>query len=325
LEKAPAVWRDQASRVVFLVGPARSGTSLLYKALCLHPDVTYISNWVRRFPALPELAVLDRLADSAPAAARRAVWFGGGGNAYVYGAGRPLFARLFPMPVEGEPVFRHCDITDAPGGVDDTRTPDLYRLRRTFARITRAGGGHVLLNKRIANNVRIPLLREAFPEARFVQLVRDGRAVAYSLSRVDWWLDSLAWWYAGTPRQWAERGGEPWEMCARNWVEELRAIEHGLGHVPPDRRYDLRYEDFIEWPRQTLLDVAEFCGLSPNRSWLRELDMLRFPNRNERWPHELGADVLERVTAIQHDLLMRYGYLARGDASHRGGASDVEG
>ncbi|MBV9253816.1 MAG: sulfotransferase, partial [Actinobacteria bacterium] len=35
---------------LFLVGAPRSGTSLLYKALCLHPDAAYISNWVNRFP-----------------------------------------------------------------------------------------------------------------------------------------------------------------------------------------------------------------------------------------------------------------------------------
>ena len=35
---------------VFLLGPARSGTSLLYKLLCLHRDVAFISNYVARAP-----------------------------------------------------------------------------------------------------------------------------------------------------------------------------------------------------------------------------------------------------------------------------------
>ena len=34
---------------------------------------------------------------------------------------------------------------------------------------------------------------------RFVVLVRDGRAVAESLSRVDWWETNHVWWYGGTP------------------------------------------------------------------------------------------------------------------------------
>ena len=53
---------------MFLVGAARSGTSLLYRALCLHPDVAYVSNYVRRalegaYPGLAEaeVVVLDKL------------------------------------------------------------------------------------------------------------------------------------------------------------------------------------------------------------------------------------------------------------------------
>ena len=41
---------------VFILGPARSGTTLLYKGLCLHPDVAFISNWSARFPRLPVVA-----------------------------------------------------------------------------------------------------------------------------------------------------------------------------------------------------------------------------------------------------------------------------
>jgi hypothetical protein len=33
-----------AAGPLFLVGVPRSGTTLLYKLLCLHPDVAYISN-----------------------------------------------------------------------------------------------------------------------------------------------------------------------------------------------------------------------------------------------------------------------------------------
>ena len=58
------------------------------------------------------------------------------------------------------------------------------RLRTAFARVQASAGGDCLVSKRIANNRRIPVLVEAFPDARFVNLVRDGRAVAYSLTAI---------------------------------------------------------------------------------------------------------------------------------------------
>ena len=57
---------------MFLIGAARSGTTLLYKALCLRGDSAYISNWVRRAPAAPQLAVLNRVARRFPEMRRRA-------------------------------------------------------------------------------------------------------------------------------------------------------------------------------------------------------------------------------------------------------------
>jgi hypothetical protein len=290
---------------VFLVGAARSGTSLTYKLLCLHPDVAYISNWVARFPALPHLAALNRVGRAAPNRQRR-VWFDEGSNAYVYGRTRPLRDRLFPMPVEGEPVYARCGIT--PSG-EDAGEPSLSRLRQAFGTIRRASGGGRILNKRIANNRRIPLLLRAFPSARFIDVLRDGRAVAYSLSRVDWWEDSEVWWYGGTPRRWREEGRDPWEICARNWVEELDAIEAGLGQVPRDQVLGIRYEELVEDPIPTLGRMAGFAGLAPSARWRSAVAALEFPNRNETWRERLPAEVVQRITTIQRDRLAEHGYL----------------
>jgi Sulfotransferase family len=291
---------------LFIVGAPRSGTSLLYKLLCLHPEVAWISNWSRRAPAAPAVAGLNRLARRFPAT-RRAVWFGGdGANAYVYGRRRALGERLFPMPVEGEPVYRHCGIGEGPA---DGGPAQAARLRRAFAGLRRWGGGRVLVSKRIANNQRIPLLAAAFPEARFVHLLRDGRAVAYSLSRVDWWENGVVWWYGDTPRHWREQGGDPWELAAAHWVRELASIEEGLAAVPPDRRLELRYEELVRAPVAVLQRVARFAGLADDPGWTAELGRLRYPDKNQAWAERLAPEVRARVETIQGEELRRRGHV----------------
>ena len=131
----------------------------------------------------------------------------------------------------------------------------------------RWGGGTHFINKRIANVRRIPLLAAAFPNARFIDITRDGRAVAVSLSRVDWWEDSVVWWYGGTPKAWREDGRDPWELCARNWVEEVRAIDSGLDELNPKQVLRLTYEEFTAEPVETILRVAAFAGLDDVASW----------------------------------------------------------
>jgi hypothetical protein len=98
--RPPAGRVSRTNAPVFLLGPARSGTSLIYKLLCMHPESAWISNWLARVPAATSAAVLNRVTTHAPRARRR-VWFGAdGSNAYVYGRRREIRDRLFPMPHE---------------------------------------------------------------------------------------------------------------------------------------------------------------------------------------------------------------------------------
>lgn len=295
-----------ASPPLFILGAPRSGTSALYKALCLHPEATWLSNVERRAPRVPALAVLNRVARWAPATRQR-VWFGAdGAKAYAYGGPRSLVQRTFPQPVEGEPVFAAAGIPAVAG--TPGASPRQLRLRRDLERRRRAAGGRVLVSKRIAHNTRIPLLHTVFPDARFAVITRDGRAVAASLSRVDWWPDSPLWWYGGTPADWAAGGGDPYEVCARHWVEEVGAIERGLVDVPVAQVVRVRYEDLVGDPTGTLLRVAAGGGLAPSLQWQRSLAAVRFPDQNEAWRTRLGSSAAT-VERLQSAELERLGYL----------------
>ena len=292
------------TETVFLVGPARSGTTLLYKVLCLHPDVAFISNWRSKFPSVPAVSLLDRLRRHAPSVVRR-TWFPGS-DAYVYGRARAPWDRAFPSPVEGEPVYRSAGVA-RPGGPPPASADPSIALPAAFGSIRALGGGSCLVSKRIANNLRIPLLHEIFPRARFVFLIRDGRAVARSLARVDWWETSHIWWYGGTPAAWRAEGKDPWDLCAEHWVKEAQAIEDGLEAIPDDQQFRLRYEDLVRDPINHFGEVARFLGLSESDPWRASLDTLPIEDRASAFPDD---SVVERIVAIQRRTLERYGYVA---------------
>lgn len=305
--------KDLGDAPVFLLGAPRSGTSLLYKAVCMHPQAAWISNWVRTYPAATALAAANRIPRRFPEM-QRGVWFGVDSNAYVYGRRRSVWERAFPMPVEGEPIFERAEASvdnaaDGAGESGIARAGQVRFLRTKLRSIRRFAGASTFVNKRIGNNRRIAMLITAFPHARFVDLIRDGRAVAYSLSRVDWWLDTVPWWHGDTPRQWEAEGGNGWELCAREWVEEVDAIERGLGLVPSDQILHLSYERVIRSPIESLRSVAAFAGLPRTRDWLDRVARLDFPDRNEVWRERLDAAAVETIEEIQRDMLIRHGYL----------------
>jgi hypothetical protein len=285
---------------LFVVGAPRSGTSLLYRTLALHPEAAWISNYLRRLPGLPEISVLNRVAGRWPAMRSR-VWFGeDGDNAYRYAGRRSLIERVFPQPVEGEPVFTHRGV----GELGPTPTPDARqsRLAGDLRRAVRAAGGTVLVSKRIGHNRRIPLLHGIVPQARFVSVTRDGRAVARSLAKVDWWPESHIWWYGGTPLDWAAEGRDPVELCARHWVREVEAVRAGVAAVPPELVHEVRYEELVREPRRVLGEVASFAGLGADAEWEASLARLAFSDKN------VGARDAH-VERFQEPLLRELGYL----------------
>jgi sulfotransferase family protein len=292
---------------VFLIGAPRSGTTLLYKALCLHPGVSYISNWHRRVPGLDAIAALNRVPRRI-SSLQAYGWFEHG-DAYVYGRHRGLLRRIVPAPVEGEPIFVRAGVP-ADAGLEPAPGEDavIARLRASFDRVRRYGGGNHVVSKRIANNRRIPLLARAFPEARFVNLVRDGRAVAYSLAGVDWWESDVVWWCGRTPTEWAAAGADPWELCAQHWVEEVSAVDRGLESVPASHVLSIRYEQLIDDPAAMLLHVAGFAGLGDVDGWRERAAKLCEREVSETW-RKLGADDVKRIETVQRPHLESLGYL----------------
>jgi len=296
----------RTSAPAFVLGAPRSGTSLVYKLLCLHPDAAWLSNYVRRAPSAGWLGALNRLAPAFPER-RRAVWFGpGGGDAYAYDRARSPAERLFPQPVEGEPVYALHGLSDDPGRAAPPGAAS--GLARSFEQVRRAAGGRVLVTKRIANNGRLGVLTEAFPGARYVRVTRDGRAVAASLAAVDWWSTSRVWWYGGTPEDWAAEGRQPLALCAEHWVREVGLLDrevaaHGVQVL------DVRYEDLVAEPVPVVGAVAAYAGLDPgDRRWQAEVASVRFPNRTDGWRRRLEAAAVELIEDVQGPTLVRLGY-----------------
>jgi hypothetical protein len=297
---SPAAGAD----VAFLVGAGRSGTTLLYKLLCLHSDVAYVSNYENRLPWFPD-GLATRLVAHRTDAKLRA-WFGQGGNAYFID--RPWLKKLFPTPHEGESVYAACGVPLFPGPEElpDART--VRRLRERFAGIRRRAGAQILLSKRTANNRRIRYLAAAFPEARFVHLVRDGREVAQSLAAVEWWDDHRVWWDGRTALE-IERDGTPrLAVCARNWVRELQELRYQLADVPPRNVLELRFEQILREPVAQLARVVRFLGLEASHEYLRAIAALNLKPGAARWDYQWDRQQLDLVLRETRPMLRQLGY-----------------
>jgi len=293
------------ARVAFLVGAGRSGTTLLHKLLCLHPQLAYISNYENRFAWLPDGLACGAI--SGRLQAKLGAWFDQGGNAYF--VGRPWFKKIFPTPHEGESVFASCGIPlfPSPDYLPDQPASDC--LKRRFENFLRRSGASVFLSKRTANNRRIRLLSAIFPAARYVHLLRDGRDVTHSLATVEWWDNHTVWWDGRTPLE-MERSGEPRvSVCARNWVHEVQELQSELARIAPARVLELRFEELLSDPLSHLQRVLKFLGVDFSVAYRDAIESLSLRPVRARWASDWSADQLDCVLEVIRPMLQELRYV----------------
>ncbi len=287
---------------VFIVGTGRCGSTLLSRCLSMHPDVLSLSELMvfatdlggRIAQAFPQGPV------SGPALWRilggahprhtlmlrhdvmmdEALYRPGPGRRFDRDSGIPAIAATTLPALTDDPdaLFDRvaaiaASLPPAPIGVQYTALFD--RLRDAFGArlwVERSGGSLRIVRR----------LREHFPEARFVHIVRDGRDVALSMSRhygfrlafaaaqiteilgVDPYEHADRRWEADLPDNLLPYLPErfdaaafradttPLPLCGHYWSGEIRNGLDALRGLSSDRLLTLRYEELLAEPKAVL-------------------------------------------------------------------------
>ncbi len=173
---------DVLSSPIFFIGMPRSGTTVVFEAFAAHPHLGWVSNYSSRFPKWPVLNYIMRLTENNRWSIR--------GSKRQYGK-VSLINKLLPKPKEGYPFWEmYC----GKNFLWDFHLEPLFdaqeekKLRSVFEKTLKYQGKTRLATK-LTGPPRISYLRSIFPDAVFVHVVRDGRAVVDSLLRVDFWKE----------------------------------------------------------------------------------------------------------------------------------------
>ena len=288
---------EAVDRPVFVVGCARSGTTVVFHALAEHPHFAWISNWSNRFGDASAWLALAKLRH-APGV-------------------RALGKRgLRPRPVEGYRPWIDC----FPGfnrpardlAAHDCGDACADRMRALVARHTSVQQSPRFIAKYTGWS-RFGFMDRAFPDARYVHVVRDGRAVAASLLEVGFWEG----WRG--PEQWrwgplSEEHERLWEASDRSFavlaglqwkllVENIREAGAELG----DRYREVRYEEFAADPLSSVDALRLWCGLPAAARLAERVTALGVRDVGEKW-RTLGVEEQGRLSEALGPTLRALGY-----------------
>ena len=204
------------------------------------------------------------------------------------------------------------------------RAAGVFRTSYRLLLLAAGDGGRRFAEKNPENCFVLPFLAETFPDARFIQIIRDGRDVAVSHAEKPWLSSSSA----GTGRR--GRGGQEWGPWARWWVEPDRAEEfaavsdtrrtawswrrftasarEGLAALPADRALTVRYEDMVRDPGSTAETVARFLGHDRAPAELHAAFARADAGSVGRWRRSLDEEQQQDVELEAGALLRELGY-----------------
>jgi hypothetical protein len=198
----------------------------------------------------------------------------------------------------------------------------------------RRGEGDLrLLEKTPQHCFSVAFLIRAFPGARFVHIVRDGRDAALSYSRQPWLSEHSAgsgrretggYPLGPVPRFWVEperrdefRRTSDWHRCIWAWRRFVEAAQAGLAELPRERVCELRYEQVVAQPRDAAEQLARFLAVdlaSSRQALVDSLCQAHGPGVGV-WRNELTAAQLAIAEAEAGRLLQRLGYALAGGAN----------
>ena len=163
------------------------------------------------------------------------------------------------------------------------------------------------VNKNPRNSLRIGFLNEIFPDAIFLHLIRDGRAVANSILRSrmkhngDYWGVQPPGWQSLLDKP-------PLEACALQWKLTVEQVQKSAEELPADRYLEVRYEDFVSAPLDIFEMVFQRCGLGwKPEHWKGILEDLQ--NMNYKWQENFDSRDTRGLNSQLGDLLTRLGYM----------------
>lgn len=278
--------RDTATsfQAVFIVGCPRSGTTLMQRMLDAHPDVAVAPEtfFIRRFwRRRADYGDLERDAH---------------------------FERLL-RDITAMPEFAEMGLDADAFAVAAREGPRTYAavFRLLLDRFAAKRGARVVGEKTPNHVLYLPTLHAFFPEARFIHVVRDVRAVVSSWQSVPW------------------SSGRPWRD-AEVWVEYVaagRAAACWLGEA----LCVVHFEDLVRTPAAVLRRVSRRLGIAYDPAMLafhehtpRTVNVEREPWKEgvtqpldpataEQWRDRLTPHQVAQVEAVAGAEMAHWGYV----------------
>lgn len=302
--------RSRLAMPVFFIGVPRSGTTIVFEAFARHEEIGWLSNYTEKFPGLPFFNLLVPLCD----------------NKLFYLSSEKkqhnkvlLGNKILPKPAEAYSFWnRKTGIDFAKKYLTGEFADEIHRNKvcSSINRIIGYQRKHRFSTK-ITGPARIGYLRSIFPDAYFIHVIRDGRAVVNSLLNVKFWKqgkgDEEVWWDGGINEQelieWRKKGADPAVLAAIQWKKIITLAREESSLIPESHYREIRYEEFIINPVKLIHSLYSWAGLKASSRFEKYISKKgKYEDMNKKYQQKFSPDVVSAITESMSPLLKDLNY-----------------
>jgi Sulfotransferase family len=266
---------------IIVFGTGRSGTTIISDIIFHHEDLAWHSNYQELFPKFAGINYVRRLFDNS-------LWHIIGMNTQN---NKSLINQVCFRPIE------RYDFWEAITGprIDFSRNfllnervteEERIYIRTFFAKMVKYQHRKRLAFK-ITGPSRMEYLSSIFPDAVFVQIVRDPVATVRSWLEVKWsnQITNQLWWegaYSDEELKKAKEISNDQALFAAFQYRKLMestAYEINKLHA---NVYTASYEDFVKEPKGFIAKIMEYVQLKPSKFVHAYMEKISVQNRNNR-------------------------------------------
>jgi hypothetical protein len=281
---------------IFIIGSGRSGSSIFHEMFSKHSDVTWLSKYCEKYPHKPHLNKFLMQLNNIPLINKFIPW-NYPGECYNFWE---FYCKGFRTP------FR--DLTS-----EDVSVKANKNIKAALSKMLTKKRSTLLI--KITGWPRIGYLQHIFPDAKFIHIIRDGRAMVNSMLNVNWW-----WGWRG-PQNW--RWGELSEEQHKLWakfnysfvalagielVKLMEAIEKAKKNTDSNNYMEIKYEELCADRLEVFQNVLSFSELKWSTKYEKKIDSFTLRSANDKWQKEFTENQINILNSVLSEYQSHYNY-----------------
>jgi hypothetical protein len=177
-------------------------------------------------------------------------------------------------------------------------------IRNEFEKISLKYKKDYILEKTCANTLRVNFVNKIFPEAKFINIIRNGLDVTHSI--ITRWESKFSLSYTLKKLKYVPKVDIPYygiqflknrvykkvnnnrlklwgpiflkeeelknltleEIASLQWVSCVQNAKDALNNIKEEKIFNIKYEDFVVAPHKSIKNLSEFIGITYNDSLL---------------------------------------------------------